>query len=192
MKKQMKFQKIVCLVNLITAAVAFFFSLGLLTDIYKLLFAVGIPGNKLYKEMQPFNKDLVRRCIIMIVLAASLFVTRTQIRRRYYISNYIMLSASALANLTFSLISIFKILGYRHRFLTEVNFELWRSRLEEMPDLPYTESTLWLDLNIAVLSLVIVASLLLVANLVWKIKMMKFEDRLLSGEIKPGDLQSEV
>ena len=53
---------------------------------------------------------------------------------------------------------------------------------ESIPDFPYTESTLWLDLNIAMQSLVIAARLLVI-NLLWKTKLMKFEDKLLSERL---------
>ena len=192
MKKQMIFQKLVCLIALLAAAIAFFFSLGLLTDIYKLMFAVGVRGSELFKQMQPFNRQRVIRCIAMILLAVLLYVTRTQLRRRYYISNYVAIGGTVILNVLFSSLSIARILEYKRRFLTEVDFEAWLALRESIPDFPYTESTLWLDLNIAMQSLVIAASLLLVINLLWKTKLMKFEDKLLSGKIKPGSLQLEV
>ena len=188
----MIFQKLVCLIALLAAAIAFFFSLGLLTDIYKLMFAVGVRGSELFKQMQPFNRQLVIRCIAMILLAVLLYVTRTQLRRRYYISNYVAIGGTVILNVLFSSLSIARILEYKRRFLTEVDFEAWLALRESIPDFPYTESTLWLDLNIAMQSLVIAASLLLVINLLWKTKLMKFEDKLLSGKIKPGSLQLEV
>ena len=192
MKKQMIFQKLVCLIALLAAAIAFFFSLGLLTDIYKLMFAVGVRGSELFKQMQPFNRQLVIRCIAMILLAVLLYVTRTQLRRRYYISNYVAIGGTVILNVLFSSLSIARILEYKRSFLTEVDFEAWLALRVSIPDFPYTESTLWLDLNIAMQSLVIAASLLLVINLLWKTKLMKFEDKLLSGKIKPGSLQLEV
>lgn len=192
MKKQMKFQKIVCLVNLITAALAFFLALGLLTDLYNLTFAFTVTGRELYMEMQPFNRLLVKRCIIMIVLAVFLFVTRTQLRRKYYISNYIAISASVLVNIVLSALSIASILECKQRFLTEVDFETWAALHEMMDFIPYTESTLWLDLNVAILGLVIASSFLVVVSLIWKIILIKCENKLLSGKIKPSDLPSEV
>lgn len=192
MKKQMKFQKIVCFVNLITAALAFFLALGLLTDLYNLTFAFTVTGRELYMEMQPFNRLLVKRCIIMIVLAVFLFVTRTQLRRKYYISNYIAISASVLVNIVLSALSIASILECKQRFLTEVDFETWAALHEMMDFIPYTESTLWLDLNVAILGLVIASSFLVVVSLIWKIILIKCENKLLSGKIKPSDLPSEV
>jgi len=66
-------------------------------------------------------------------------------------------------------------------FLTEVDFETWAT----YPQYQYTESTFWLDANIVVLILVVIASLLLLGNLIWKIRLMKYEDKLLSGFINP-------
>ena len=192
MKKQLKFQKKVCYIALLASAIAFFFSLGLLTDLYNLMFATTVKGCEIFKDIQPFNRAMVRDCILMIVMVVFLFITRTHIRRRYYISNYIAVAAASLISSFLAIYDITQILNFKRRFLTEVDFEKWLEMRELIEDFPYTESTLWFDLNVITLSLVIVASLLLVGNLIWKINLMKFEDKLLSGEIKPRNLPGEV
>lgn len=192
MKKQLKFQKKVCYIALLASAIAFFFSLGLLTDLYNLMFATKVKGHEIFNDIQPFNRAMVRDCILMIVMVVFLFITRTHIRRRYYISNYIAVAAASLISSFLAIYDITQILNFKRRFLTEVDFEKWLEMREQIEDFPYTESTLWFDLNVITLSLVIVASLLLVGNLIWKINLMKFEDKLLSGEIKPRNLPGEV
>lgn len=192
MKKQLKFQKKVCYIALLASAIAFFFSLGLLTDLYNLMFATTVKGREIFNDIQPFNRAMVRDCILMIVMVVFLFITRTHIRRRYYISNYIAVAAASLISSFLAIYDITQILNFKRRFLTEVDFEKWLEMRELIEDFPYTESTLWFDLNVITLSLVIVASLLLVGNLIWKINLMKFEDKLLSGEIKPRNLPGEV
>lgn len=192
MKKQLKFQKKVCYIALLASAIAFFFSLGLLTDLYNLMFATTVKGHEIFNDIQPFNRAMVRDCILMIVMVVFLFITRTHIRRRYYISNYIAVAAASLISSFLAIYDITQILNFKRRFLTEVDFEKWLEMRELIEDFPYTESTLWFDLNVITLSLVIVASLLLVGNLIWKINLMKFEDKLLSGEIKPRNLPGEV
>ncbi|HEY8396122.1 MAG TPA: hypothetical protein VIK96_05015 [Bacilli bacterium] len=192
MKKQMKFQKIVCLIALLIAAIAFFFALGLLTDIYKVMFASQAGADKLFKDIQPFNRQLVNICILMIVLAVFLYITKTHVRRRYYISNYIALAVTIAVYVFLPIISILQILNFKKRFLTEIDFPAWLEMRELISDFPYTESTLWLDFNVVTQSLMILVSLLLAYNLLWKIRLMNFEDKLLSGEIKPKDLPLEV
>jgi hypothetical protein len=46
----------------------------------------------------------------------------------------------------------------------------------------YTESTFWFDLHYFVFALLIIVAALLVANAVWKTKLMKEEQQLLHGE----------
>jgi hypothetical protein len=144
-----------------------------------------IKGVELFEDIQPFNSQLVAVSIVMIVLAVFLFVTRTHLRRRYYISNHVAIWVAGLANIAVSVWGILNILKFKKQFLTEVDFEAWLEMRELIPDFPYTESTLWLDLNIASRLLLIVISLLLFVNLIWKIMLMKYEDRLLAGRIKP-------
>jgi hypothetical protein len=194
MKRQIKVQKIVCYIILFSCAIAFVFALGLATNIYNLMFAgdFDIKGYKIFEDIQPFNRELIVRCILMIVLVVFLFITRSHLRRRYYISNYVVTTFSALINVFISIWAISNILDFKQRFLTEVDFEGWLFIREIMVDFPYTESTLWLDLNIIIFSLVIFASLLLIGNLIWKIMLMKFEDKLLAGQIKPVNKPKEV
>lgn len=183
MKLQNKVQKVVCYIVLATCAIAFFFALGLATNFFNLMFirVLGIRGGNLFKEIQPFNRKLVSSIIIMIVLVVSLFISRTHIRRRYYISNYIATILVVAVNISVSIWGILNVLEFRNRFLTEVDFETWAT----YPQYQYTESTFWLDANIVVLILVVIASLLLLGNLIWKIRLMKYEDKLLSGFINP-------
>ena len=127
MKLQNKVQKVVCYIVLATCAIAFFFALGLATNFFNLMFirVLGIRGGNLFKEIQPFNRKLVSSIIIMIVLVVSLFISRTHIRRRYYISNYIATILVVAVNISVSIWGILNVLEFRNRFLTEVDFETW-------------------------------------------------------------------
>lgn len=187
MKLQKKVQRIICNTTLASCAIAFFLALGLATDIYNLMPAVdwNIKGVELFEDIQPFNSQLVMTSIIMIVLAISLFVTRTHLRRRYYISNHIAIWVAGLFNIAASVWAILNILKFKKQFLTEVDFKAWLEMRQLISDFPYTESTLWLDLNIASRLVLIFVSLLLFVNLIWKIMLMKYEDRLLSGTNQP-------
>lgn len=188
MKLQMKISKILCLVVLITCAINFIFSLGLTTDIYHLYLAksfdalsgVKLSGTGLFKEIQPFNTSFVDACIAMIIVAVFLFVTKTNSRRKYYISNYISTAASVLCNIGVSVWAIINIASYRSRYLNETDFELYLKYANEY-GAKYTESTFWFDINIILLILNIVVTLGLVVNLILKISLMKAEDRLLNG-----------
>jgi len=91
-KKQLRFQKIACLLAIIAAAVMFLYSLGMITDIYDSLYSTmrnpnnlldtKVPGSIIYYDMQDFNKQMVTYSIGLILLGCLLFVTNTQVRRR--------------------------------------------------------------------------------------------------------------
>ena len=101
-KKQMKFQKIICYVVLIASALAFFYSLGLLTDLYDSLYSMmpdpadasldRVAGARIFYDMQDFNKLFTKVTIVLILLGVFNLVMNTHTRRRYYIGNYISIA----------------------------------------------------------------------------------------------------
>ncbi len=197
-KKQLKAQKIVCLVALIVTVILFLYALGLSTDLYDALYPAmrirveedanspegytitaterSVSGAMVYYNIQAFNKVLVNYSIVYIILAALLFVTNTSIRRKYYISNYISIGLFTVASFyipifAHSYIEIFKAQWLNVDFAALKEFsETYKST--------YTESTLWFDLHYVVFALMIIAALLLVACCVWKILLMKDERKL--------------
>ena len=96
-KKQLGFQKIACLLAIISSAVWFVYSLGMITDIYDALYYTMldpddltqtlVEGSILYYDMQAFNKAFLYASIGLILLACFLYLTNTNIRRKYYIGN---------------------------------------------------------------------------------------------------------
>ncbi|MBQ4225142.1 MAG: hypothetical protein II664_02385, partial [Oscillospiraceae bacterium] len=105
-KKQMVFQKVVCFMALITAALVFVSSLGLSTDLYDALSKTilypdfdldytSVPGSRVYYDMFGFNSAFTKASIALIVITLSLFVTNTHSRRKYYVGNYIATGLAA-------------------------------------------------------------------------------------------------
>ena len=90
-KKQLRFQKIICLLAIIVAAVWFVYSLGFITTIYEQIGTAGsiVTGAQIYKDMQPFIKQFNTYGLYAILISILLLVTNTQVRRKYYVSNYI-------------------------------------------------------------------------------------------------------
>ena len=192
MKVQIRFQKVICMVMLITSAIFFVFALGLLTDMYHVYSATEI-GVRMYRdiftEMQPLNKTIVSMSIVSIVLSALFFLTHTNKRRNYYISNYINIVLLSGANVFFGIYSIINILKYKNIYFNEVLTdqvkEKWISKMEIYGDvLKFIDKTVWLDINIITSALIIIASLLLISNLIWKIILMKEEKSFLSSQYK--------
>ena len=97
-KKQMKCQKAVCLLCMISSVIVFLYALGIMTDLYDSLYSTmmnpadltqtTVPGSIVYYNMQEFNSVFLKYSIGLILLACLLYITNTHIRRKYYIGNY--------------------------------------------------------------------------------------------------------
>ena len=189
-KKQLQFQKIVCLLCVIAAAVLFVYSLGMMTEIYDGLYMATDPkkptddgrvaGSTIYYQMQQFNADFVSVSIALILLAVLLFVMNTHIRRKYYISNYISIGLYSAASIAAVVWSHIQIEAYKHQYLTTVDFEALRE-LCEMKNKPFIQSTMMLDLHYAVAGIMLITTIALVVNLIWKITLMREEKALINA-----------
>lgn len=186
-KKQMTFQRIVCFALLIGAALVFVYSLGLMTDLYDALYTTirsannldrtTVTGSRLYYDMQGFNKTFTGVSIAMILVTLTLFITNTHSRRRYYISNFITTGLVSILNVGASVWAISQIMAYKAQFL-QIDFEALKKHAESRNTL-YTESTFWFDASFVVFGILIVLTVLLVANLILKLTLMKAEKRLI-------------
>ena len=188
-KKQMKIQKIVCFLVLAASVVVFLYSLGIMTDLYDALYYTipnkdnldrsRVEGARVYYDMQPFNKQFLHFGIILILCAVLLFLTNTNIRRRYYISNIIAVIINAAINVYVAIWAHGQIAGFKQQFL-QVNFEDLKKFAERQHTL-YTESTFWFDIHIAVFAFAIIANVLLIANMIWKFQLMRQEKQLIEA-----------
>ena len=186
----MQFQKIICLLCVIAAAVMFVYALGVLTEIYDGLYLATDPkkptddgrvaGSTIYYQMQQFNTDFVNISIVLILLAALLFLMNTHIRRKYYISNYISIGLYSIASVATVVWSHIQIEAYKHQYLTTVDFEALKE-LCEMKNKPFIQSTMMLDLHYVVAGLMLVTTIALVVNMIWKITLMRDEDALINA-----------
>lgn len=188
-KKQLTFQKFACLLAIIAAAVCFVYSLGIMTDIYDSMYTTmrdpndltntKVQGSIIYYDMQPFNTTFVNVSIGLILLACLLFLTNTQVRRRYYIGNYVAVALYSAATLAVTIWSHIQISAFKVQFLTTIDFEALEEYAEKWGTL-YTESTFWLDLHYFVGGLAIVSVIALIGNAIWKVKMMRGEQALIN------------
>lgn len=140
----------------------------------------------LYNDIQPFNNLLMYCGIVMVLLAVLLYITSCHSRRNYYISNYVATGLCAGGNIVLSLILMIMNGIWRGKFLN-IDFPAWKQAYDiyivigQPENVHYSESTLWFDLGFVVYGLIIIASVFLILNLVWKIKLMQGEKRLLAG-----------
>ena len=165
-KKQMSLQRIVCLLSIIASAVVFIYSLGMMTDLFDMLYnmipdpedldTARVAGARIYYDMQGFNRTLLRGSIGLILLSCLLYLTNTHVRRKYYVGNYVATGLNVAANCFFAFWAHGQIAYYK-------------------------DSTFWFDIHIAVFALTLIVSLLLIVNVIWKIKVMGDEKRLLQA-----------
>ncbi len=187
-KKQLTLQKILCFLAIVSSAVVFLYSLGIMTDLYDTLYSTmrnpadltqtDVPGSIVYYNMQNFNAYFLKCAIVLILLAVLLFITNTHIRRRYYIGNYIAVGAFAAANFYVAFEAHGYIEAYKERFL-RVDFEALKAHAE-LWKTAYTESTFWFDVHYAVFAFTLLVSVGLILCTVWKIRLMKEEKRLIA------------
>ena len=188
-KKQMKIQKIVCLLVLAASVVVFLYSLGIMTDLYDSLYYTipnkdnldrsRVDGARVYYDMQPFNQQFLKFSIGLILCAVLLFLTNTNTRRRYYVSNIVAVVINAAINVYVAVWAHSRIAEYKAQFL-QVDFEALKKFAERQHTL-YTESTFWFDIHIAVFAFAIIAVVLLIANMIWKFQLMKEEKQLIEA-----------
>lgn len=193
-KKQMTAQKFLCLAAIIISAIFFIYSLGIMTDLYDSLYdtmrnpsditQTDVSGSIVYYAMQAFNRQLLMLSIGQILLAVLLFITNTHSRRRYYIGNYAatgLFTAFAVYNTVYAHVNIEEA---KRQFL-QVDFAALKEHAEMWGTL-YTESTFWFDLHYAVFGLLLAVCALLVANAVWKVRLMKDEAALVEEGRRVG------
>lgn len=204
MKAQMRFQKYLCLAMLIWGAVtllyAFCYCSGALAELgqninvsasgthtSRFTASEGLYDALLYDDIQSFNNLLMFVGVAMVLLAVILYITSCNKRRNYYISNYVSVGVVAGGSFVLSLVALVMNAIWRSRFLS-VDFTAWKAyqdlKAEQYPDLwtvHYNGSTAWFDLGFAVYIIMMVLAVLLILNLVWKIKLMQGEKKLLLG-----------
>lgn len=188
-KKQMKIQKIVCFLVLAASVVVFLYSLGIMTDLYDALYYTipnkdnldrsRVDGARVYYDMQPFNQQFLHYAIALILIAVLLFLTNTNIRRRYYISNVAAVIINLAVNIYVAIWAHSQIIGFKEQFLN-IDFEALEKFASRQHTL-YTESTFWFDVHIAVFGFAIIANVLLLANMIWKFQLMKQEKQLIEA-----------
>lgn len=180
----MTLQRIVCYALLIAAVVLFVYSLGLVTDLYEALYPYSDPtkrkyveGADIYVNIQPFNKQLTGAGIALILSAVSLFVFNTHKRRKYYVGNYVTVALNSVLNVAVAVWTLANVMAYRAQYLL-IDFEKLAEQADKY-DTKYIESTLWFDVAVPVCVLLIVVTLLSLANLAFKIMLMKGEKQLI-------------
>ena len=186
-KKQMILQRIVCYIVLIASALVFIYSLGLMTDLYdnelhyyaEDIMNPMVAGSEVYYHMQGFNQLLTTAGIVLLLLAASLFLFQNHVRRKYYIANYITTALHSVASVGISIWALINVFAYKAEYLL-IDFEQLKT-YAGLFGFGYTESTFWFDISILVFGMLLISVGLNIYNLVLKRKCMASEKQLLEN-----------
>ena len=208
MKTQIKFQKKLALITLIIAALAFVFAIcffsGNLSDVmsyrlslYRASYSAKIDGviysantadylspvNDWILAAQSTLNALITMTIIYFVVIAFIYITSTQSRRNYYITNYVMTGIVVVYSLALALFGLISMLVMMGNFMSltfvydDIGFQVLQSALK-LPEISYAP-TMFI-IGIVAYVLVLLVALAWVYNLIWKNKLMKGEKELLS------------
>jgi hypothetical protein len=188
-KKQMTAQRVICLLSIIASVIVFLYSLGLMTDLYDSLYPTmlnpydltdtDVPGSIIYYDMQPFNRALLRVSIGLILLSCLLFITNTNVRRKYYVGNYAAVGLNVAANICAAVWAHGQLTAFKAQFL-KLDFDALQFHAE-LWETPYIDSTFWFDAHYAVFAITLAVAALLILNTIWKMKLMKEEKQLLKA-----------
>ena len=189
-KKQLKLQKIICLLCIIAAALSFLYALGMMTDIYESLYTTmrnpekpqntKVPGSWIYYDMQDFNKQFVNVSVVLILLACLLFITNTHSHRKYYVSNMVAVGLYSAATVGVGFWAHAQISAFAEQYMTTIDFEKLKE-FSELWETPYLDNTNMLDSHIVVLAIGLLSVAALVGNLIWKLVLMHNEKKLIAA-----------
>ncbi len=184
----MIFQKITTIFSLAAAVVFFVLGLGYSTDLYTLFYFIDstsfmyVEGSRIYYDVQDFNRAEVLYAVILIVLAALCFMMLNNTRRKYYVTNFVSSGLFAGFAVFLSWYVYSNSVKYKEQFLTTVDFEKWQMWVDMFPnDFKMTKSTLWFDLGTASAVVGIVAVVLVIVNVIWKIVWMAKENEAMKA-----------
>ena len=192
-KKQMIFQKIVCMMSLIMAALVFVSSLGISTDLYDALSKTilypdydldytSVTGSRVYYDMFGFNSDFTKVSIVLILITLALFFTNSHSRRKYYIGNYIATGLVVAADIAVSAWCIPQIASYKQQFQNNVNFEELEVFAKDWGTLYIgPDETFWFDICFVIFGLLLLVAALLVVNVFFKAAVMKAEQKAIGS-----------
>ncbi len=188
----MTLQKIFCLLAIAASVLVFVYALGYMTDVYDMIYVMRAKDKtpeivEFLANMDAFNHQLLWVSIGLILVSLVLFLTNTHTRRRYYIGNLIAVALNAAAAFGASIWAHVNIAAFKAFYRSgAIDFETVKSFADRNARnggvSVYTDSTFWFDIHYLVFGIVLCAAVLLIANYVWKMLLMKAEKQALSNE----------
>lgn len=120
-----KVQKIIWWVMLLVFALLCVYALVMSTPIANLMFA---DADDFFNSMKPLNDAIILLGIFGILFAFGYKITRSNIRDKYYISNYVFMIIQSLYTLVAGIISLVIVIKYQSMYsaldFDDINFSL--------------------------------------------------------------------
>ncbi len=182
------------LVSLVIAALTFVFAMAFLTgSMGEVAYYLEVTGSTTVDRIncrefvdasQNFVSTLEILSIVFILLAAFLFVTASNSRRNYYITNYIAVGLFSAFAVAIGVYTLFSVIQIQNLFYNGIAWEAGTNNGFNVADNPIiehplTRSSASFALGYALFVIVILDAAAIVLSTVWKIKLMKGEKKLL-------------
>jgi hypothetical protein len=144
----------------------------------------------MFYKLQPFNKELTAASLVILIISVLSLVFNNHTRRKYYFANYLTVAVSSVANVFVGVWSLINVLEYKRLFLN-IEFEAISAIKDSVPpsvllnkgvdpeNLAGPYSTFWFDAVWFVSAVLLIATLLNIANAVFKTVLMSKEKQLL-------------
>lgn len=189
----MKFQKILCFVSLILAALVIVFSFCFVSGcLYNAKMYSARRGDPLGMYDLSFAAQNVSNTmliigIIFLLAVVTLFIMATNTRRKYYITNYISIGLVTVMALVVAIVGIVTLSNCVAEY-SLIDWAACQKTIEANP-LQYTngysDNIVTVYLGYVLCGIMVVLAAAHALNLVWKIKLMQGEKKLLeSGSLK--------
>ena len=198
MKTQMRFQKILILISLIVAALSFVYALsfcgGTIYQYQEFYDPVRDEADfegiaELVRASQHYNDILVWLSIVFILVVVLNYVMATNKRRNYYVTNYISIILTVVYAVVFAALIILFVVNTYSLFILVDRVEVGEVYAEINGKFNY--STINFILGYIMAGVIVVDAALLVFNLVWKVKLMKGEKKLLAAQPVQSEEKAE-
>ncbi len=200
MKTQMRFQKYLILAILIFAALSFVYALsfcggtvyqyGTLYD--QVNVKEKVEGAKaLFEASQKYNDILIWLAIAFILVVVLNFVMATNKRRNYYVTNYVSIGLTVAYAIAFAAVLAWFVTD-TYSLFTAIDKDMAAAKYLGTEGFKYSIINFILGYIVAGVSAVCAG--LMIFNLVWKIKLMKGEKKLLAASepVQSEEVAEEV
>ena len=141
-------------------------------------------ANDLFNTSQAFSDLFLILGIILVVAAVLLYITACQKRRKYYVTNYVAIGIIVVYQVVYAILLLVKLIDVQGVY-DAVNLENCKYWYEDSflePSYGKWDTNTWtISLGYVMAGLVLANMIVLVLNLVWKIKLMQGEKKLLQN-----------